>query len=201
MFESLSSRLGDVFDRLKRRGALREADVEAALRDIRVALLEADVALPVVKDFIGAIRERAVGQEVLKSVTPGQMVVKIVHDHLVDLLGREVERAQSERAAAARGPDGRPAGLGQDHDQRQARLPAAHQGAQARSARLARRAAPGRPGAAGGARRSGRGRQPADRARADAGRDRGARASRPRRVRATTWSSWIPPAACTSTRR
>jgi signal recognition particle subunit SRP54 len=90
MFESLSGRLGDVFDRLKRRGALREADVEAALRDIRVALLEADVALPVVKDFIGAIRERAVGQEVLRSVTPGQMVVKIVHDHLVDLLGREV---------------------------------------------------------------------------------------------------------------
>ena len=90
MFESLSGRLNDVFDRLKRRGALRAEDVEAALRDIRIALLEADVALPVVKDFIGAIRERAVGQEVLKSVTPGQMVVKIVHDHLVDLLGREV---------------------------------------------------------------------------------------------------------------
>ncbi|MGH6902540.1 MAG: signal recognition particle protein, partial [Geminicoccaceae bacterium] len=89
MFESLSGRLNDVFERLKRRGALREADVEAALRDIRVALLEADVALSVVKDFIGAIRERAVGKEVLKSVTPGQMVVKIVHDHLVDLLGRE----------------------------------------------------------------------------------------------------------------
>ena len=90
MFESLSGRLNDVFDRLKRRGALREADVEAALRDIRVALLEADVALSVVKDFIGAIRERAVGHEVLKSVTPGQMVVKIVHDHLVQLLGDEV---------------------------------------------------------------------------------------------------------------
>jgi signal recognition particle subunit SRP54 len=90
MFESLSGRLNDVFDRLKRRGALREADVEAALRDIRVALLEADVALPVVKDFIGAIRERAVGQGVLKSVTPGQMVVKIVNDHLVQLLGDEV---------------------------------------------------------------------------------------------------------------
>jgi signal recognition particle subunit SRP54 len=89
MFESLSGRLNDVFDRLKRRGALREADVEAALRDIRVALLEADVALAVVKDFIAAIRERAVGHEVLRSVTPGQMVVKIVHDHLVDLLGRE----------------------------------------------------------------------------------------------------------------
>jgi signal recognition particle subunit SRP54 len=90
MFESLSSRLNNVFERLKRRGALREGDVEEALRDIRVALLEADVALPVVKDFVAAVRERAVGQEVLKSVTPGQMVVKIVHDHLVDLLGGEV---------------------------------------------------------------------------------------------------------------
>ncbi len=87
MFETLSGRLGSVFDRLKRRGALRDSDVETALRDIRVALLEADVALPVVKDFIAAIRERAVGQDVLKSVTPGQMVVKIVHDHLVELLG------------------------------------------------------------------------------------------------------------------
>jgi signal recognition particle subunit SRP54 len=96
MFESLSGRLNDVFDRLKRRGALREADVEAALRDIRVALLEADVALSVVKDFIGAIRERAVGQEVLKSVTPGQMVVKIVHDHLVDLLGRDASELNLE---------------------------------------------------------------------------------------------------------
>ncbi len=89
MFETLSGRLGDVFERLKRRGALREGDVEAALRDIRVALLEADVALPVVKGFVAAVRERAVGQEVLKSVTPGQMVVKIVHDHLVELLGGE----------------------------------------------------------------------------------------------------------------
>ena len=87
MFEGLSGRLGTVFDRLKRRGALSEADVEAALRDIRVALLEADVALPVVKDFVAGVRERAVGQEVLKSVTPGQMVVKIVNDRLVELLG------------------------------------------------------------------------------------------------------------------
>ena len=89
MFENLSGRLSNVFDRLKRRGALQQSDVEAALRDIRVALLEADVALPVVKDFIAAIRERAVGQEVLKSVTPGQMVVKIVNDHLIELLGGE----------------------------------------------------------------------------------------------------------------
>jgi len=89
MFENLSNRLGNVFDKLKRRGSLSTSDVEEALRDIRVALLEADVALPVVKDFIASIKERAVGQEVLKSVTPGQMVVKIVNDRLVELLGGE----------------------------------------------------------------------------------------------------------------
>jgi len=87
MFDSLSDRLNDVFDRLRRRGALSADDVSAALREIRIALLEADVALPVVRDFINGVREKAVGQEVLRSVTPGQMVVKIVHDHLVDMLG------------------------------------------------------------------------------------------------------------------
>ncbi len=89
MFESLTERLGDVFDRLKRRGALSEDDVAAAMREVRVALLEADVALPVVRDFIAAVQERTVGQEVVKSVTPGQMVVKIVHDELVEMLGGE----------------------------------------------------------------------------------------------------------------
>src|SRR5258708_2212943 len=89
MFDSLTGRLGQVFDRLKRRGALREADVTAALREVRVALLEADVALPVVKSFIEGVREDAVGGAVLRSVTPGQMVVKIVHDHLVRMLGHE----------------------------------------------------------------------------------------------------------------
>jgi signal recognition particle subunit SRP54 len=89
MFESLSNRFTDVFDRLKRRGALSEADVDAAMREIRVALLEADVALPVVKDFVNGVREKAVGQDVLRSVSPGQMVVKIVHDHLVATLGEE----------------------------------------------------------------------------------------------------------------
>jgi signal recognition particle subunit SRP54 len=87
MFDSLSNRLGDVFDRLRRHGALSEDDVGAALREIRVALLEADVALPVVRDFVAAVREKALGQEVLRSVTPAQMVVKIVHDHLVEVLG------------------------------------------------------------------------------------------------------------------
>ena len=87
MFESLSGRLADIFDRLKRKGALSEDDVNAALREVRIALIEADVALPVVKDFVNAVREKAVGQEVLRSVTPGQMVVKLVHDHLVATLG------------------------------------------------------------------------------------------------------------------
>ncbi len=89
MFDGLTQRLGDVFDRLRRHGALSEADVTAALREVRVALLEADVALPVVKDFINAVREKAIGQDVVRSVTPAQMVVKIVHDHLVEILGSD----------------------------------------------------------------------------------------------------------------
>ena len=89
MFDALGGRLGDVFDRLRKRGALSESDVSAAMRDIRVALLEADVALPVVKDFVESVRALSLGAEVLKSVTPGQMVVKIVNDHLTELLGPE----------------------------------------------------------------------------------------------------------------
>src|SRR5213075_3248613 len=87
MFDSLSNRLNEVFDRLRGRGALTEDDVGTALREIRIALLEADVALPVVRDFVAAVREQALGKEVLRSVTPAQMVVKIVHDHLVEMLG------------------------------------------------------------------------------------------------------------------
>lgn len=89
MFDSLSDKLGSIFDKLKRRGALKEGDVNEAMREVRVALLEADVALSVVKDFITSVKERAVGQEVMKSVSPGQMVVKIVNDHLVEMLGSE----------------------------------------------------------------------------------------------------------------
>ncbi len=99
MFDSLSDRLNDVFDRLRRRGALSEDDVTAALREIRVALLEADVALPVVRDFINGVREKAVGQDVVRSVTPGQMVVKIVHDHLVEMLGGNEPRAGQGRSS------------------------------------------------------------------------------------------------------
>ena len=89
MFDALSSRLSGVFDRLRRRGSLSEADVTEALREVRVALLEADVALPVVRDLTEKVRARAIGQEVLKSVTPGQQVVKIVNDALVEALGGE----------------------------------------------------------------------------------------------------------------
>jgi signal recognition particle subunit SRP54 len=95
MFESLSTRLNDVFDRLRKRGALGEGDVETALREIRVALLEADVALPVVRDFVNGVKEKAIGEEVIRSVTPAQMVVKIVHDHLVEVLGGDADPRQA----------------------------------------------------------------------------------------------------------
>ncbi|CAK9039314.1 Signal recognition particle protein (Fifty-four homolog) [Durusdinium trenchii] len=95
MFESLSDRLGNVFEKLRGKGALEEKDVNEALREVRVALLEADVALPVAKDFIAKVKERAIGAEVLRSVTPGQQVVKIVHDALVDMLGGEGETSLS----------------------------------------------------------------------------------------------------------
>src|ERR671920_789314 len=87
MFDTLSDRLGSVFDRLRGRGALTESDVRAAMREVRVALLEADVALPVARDFVEQVTEKAVGQEALRSITPGQMVVKIVRDPLVETRG------------------------------------------------------------------------------------------------------------------
>jgi signal recognition particle subunit SRP54 len=89
MFDGLQERLTSVIDKLKGRGALSEADVDEALREVRLALLEADVALPVVKDFIANVRIRALGEEVVRSVSPGQQVVKIVHDVLVETLGAE----------------------------------------------------------------------------------------------------------------
>ena len=95
MFESLSERLGGVFDRLRGRGALNEADVREAMREVRVALLEADVALPVVRTFIDKVTEQAVGQSVLKSVTPGQQVVKIARwQVLIFKFGHEVRPNQ-----------------------------------------------------------------------------------------------------------
>jgi len=101
VFENLSGRLGDVLSKLKGRGSLGEKDVDEAMREVRRALLEADVALPVAKSFIDKVRERAIGHEVLKSVTPGQQVIKIVHDELVEMLGgTEADTSISLRAAA-----------------------------------------------------------------------------------------------------
>ena len=91
MFEGLSDKLSGILNRLTRRGALTEEDVNAALREVRRALLEADVALEVVRSFTDKVRARAVGAEVVKSVSPGQQVVKIVHDQLVEMLGAEAE--------------------------------------------------------------------------------------------------------------
>jgi signal recognition particle subunit SRP54 len=91
MFENLSERLSGVFDRLTKQGALSDEDVKTALREVRVALLEADVSLPVARDFVKAVQDKATGQAVTKSITPGQQVVKIVHDALIDVLRGEGE--------------------------------------------------------------------------------------------------------------
>ena len=99
MFDSLSDRLGGVFDKLRGRGALKEQDVRDAMREVRIALLEADVALPVVRRFIDSVTEQAVGQNVLRSVTPGQQVVKIVNDALVEMLGGAEEAGLDLNAA------------------------------------------------------------------------------------------------------
>ena len=104
MFENLSERLGGVFDRLTRQGALSEDDIKTALREVRVALLEADVSLPVARDFIKAISEKAAGQSVTKSVTPGQQVVKIVHDELVHVLAGDNESASELKIDNAPAP-------------------------------------------------------------------------------------------------
>jgi signal recognition particle subunit SRP54 len=89
MFESLSDRLEGAFRRLRSKGRLTESDVDEGLREIRMALLEADVGLPVVRAFLERVREKSVGEDVLRSVTPGQQIVKIVHDELVELLGHQ----------------------------------------------------------------------------------------------------------------
>ena len=87
MFKSLSDRLGGIFEKLGKGGRLSENDVTAAMREIRIALLEADVALPVVKEFIEKVKVEAVGQDVIKAVSPAQQVVKIVNDAMIDMLG------------------------------------------------------------------------------------------------------------------
>jgi len=94
VFSTLSDRLQDVFSGLRGKGRLTEADIDATAREIRIALLEADVALPVVRQFIAAIKERALGEEVSKALNPAQQVIKIVNDELIEILGGETRRLQ-----------------------------------------------------------------------------------------------------------
>src|SRR5258706_14561104 len=89
MFETLTNRLNQIFDGLRRRGKLSEADVDAAMREVRLPLLEADVHFAVVKNFIAKIRERAIGAEVSKALNPGQQIIKIVNEALIQTLGAE----------------------------------------------------------------------------------------------------------------
>ncbi|MBY0355857.1 MAG: signal recognition particle protein Srp54, partial [Rickettsiales bacterium] len=91
MFDSLNKRLASIFSGLRRKGMLSEEDINGVLREVRIALLEADVALPVVKEFINSLREQAVGTKIIESVSPAQMVIKLVHDHLAQLLGSETQ--------------------------------------------------------------------------------------------------------------
>ncbi|MBI4639523.1 MAG: signal recognition particle receptor subunit alpha, partial [Candidatus Tectomicrobia bacterium] len=100
MFETLANRLETIFKKLRGRGKLNEANIQEALREVRLALLEADVHFKVVKNFIDQVREKAIGQEVLQSLTPGQQVVKIVHEELLSLMGR----TQSKLTLASQPP-------------------------------------------------------------------------------------------------
>ena len=94
-FESLADKLQNVFKNLRGKGRLTEADVKAALKEVKMALLEADVSFKVVKQFISSVQERAIGQDVLESLTPGQMVIKIVNEELVKLMGSETTEIAS----------------------------------------------------------------------------------------------------------
>ena len=120
MFDTLTNRLGHRFSTACAPQRLSEGDVNEALREVRVALLEADVSLAVVKDFIGKVRVKAVGQDVLRSVTPGQQVVKIVHDELTAVLG-DTASGIDLNAPPGRHHDGRPAGARANHLDRQDR--------------------------------------------------------------------------------
>ncbi len=93
-FESLSEKLNQVFKKLRGKGKLSESDIKAAMREVRMALLEADVNYKVAKDFIAAVTEKAMGQEVMESLTPAQQVIKIVHEELCSLMGGEAERVR-----------------------------------------------------------------------------------------------------------
>ena len=151
VFDTLSDKLQASLSGLGRGGRLDEESVSKAMREVRLALLEADVNFEVAKDFTAAVKERALGQDVLRSLSPGQQVVKIVHEELTALMGSGDSRLAFGRAAD-RDPARGPPGLREDDHRREARAPPA-QGGQARGARRLRPAAPGRDRPARAARR------------------------------------------------
>ena len=153
MFDALGDKLQSILGGLRSRGKLDEETISKALREIRLALLEADVNLAVVKEFVAAVKERALGQEVTKSLTPGQQVVKIVHEELTADHGRGRLAARVHGPAADGDPARRPPGLGQDDGRGQARADAP-QGEEEPAARRRRPPAPGRGHAARAARQA-----------------------------------------------
>ena len=120
MFDKLSARLAGVVESLRGRGRLTEENIGDTLRQVRMALLEADVALPVVKDFIEGVKTQAIGQEVHKSLTPGQALIKIIHDELVRVMGEGVRPLNLRVQPPGDHPARRPARRGQDDDGGQA---------------------------------------------------------------------------------
>ena len=197
MFDTLSERLRATLGGLTGRGRISEADVDAAMREVRLALLEADVNFKVVKDFVARVRERAVGQEVLESLTAGQQVVKIVHDELVELLGGRRPGLPPDRQPRGH-RHGRPAGLGQDDQAAKLARWIVKQGRRP----LLVAADPYRPAAADQLETLGKASTSRSTARRPArrGRHRPGGVDAARREVAT-WSSSTPPAGSPSTRR
>ena len=155
MFDSLSDRFEAIFTRMRGRGRLGEKEIDEIAREIRLALLEADVNFKVVKSFIGRVKEQAAGADLSKSLSPAQQVIKIVHEELINTLGGDDRQADDEPEAADRGHAGRPAGLREDDRLRQAGPPPQEPGPPA-AAGGGRPPAPGRRDPAPGARRAGR---------------------------------------------
>ncbi len=175
VFATLSDRLSETFKNLRGKGRLSEADIDATAREIRLALLEADVALPVVKEFVEAVKERARGAEVSQALNPAQQVIKIVDEELVDDPRRRDPPAALRQDPADRDHAGRPPGRRQDHAGRQAGALAQGPGQEPDAGRL-RPPAPQRRAAAPGQRRAGRRHRLRARARQRRGRPGGRRA-------------------------
>ena len=201
MFDKLSSRLAGVVESLRGRGRLTEENIGDTLRQVRMALLEADVALPVVKDFIDGVKAKVIGQEVQKSLTPGQALIKIIHDELVRVMGEGVRplnlRVQPPAIILLAGLQG----AGKTTTAAKIALWLQDPRAQARAAGVDRRAPAGGLLQLRAPRPAARDRRRAGQCQPDAARDRDGRAWPRRAAASTTCCSSTRPVDCTSTRR